>query len=140
MIPTHDYAENKDLKADFSYKEQPSLTYRIMTEDKRISGNCTGLEAIKQAVYKIIFTERYENVIYSSKYGIELADLLGKPVSDVKSELPRRITDALLQDDRITDVTDFEVIKDTVKRNALHVQFTVISTEGTFEAARTVNY
>ena len=45
----------------------------------------------------------------------------------VLSELPRRIKDALLVDNRITDVTDFEFEQNGKK---LLVKFTVISTIG----------
>lgn len=37
-----------------------------------------GMEAVKQAVYKILQTERYKYVIYDWNYGVELEDLLEK--------------------------------------------------------------
>ena len=40
---------------------------------------------------------------------MELADLFGKPIPYVLSEIPRRIREALVQDDRINDVTDFDI-------------------------------
>ncbi|WP_315002264.1 DUF2634 domain-containing protein [uncultured Selenomonas sp.] len=58
---------------------------------------------------KILNTERYEYVIYSWNYGVELADLFGKPIPYVLSEIPRRVREALVQDDRIRDVTDFDI-------------------------------
>jgi phage baseplate assembly protein W len=87
----------------------PSLTYRIRYEkDGQIQGYCDDLEAMKQAIYKIINTERYQYIIYSWNYGIELRDLFGKPIPFVYAEVQRRIEEALLQDDRITKVKDFE--------------------------------
>ena len=45
------------------------------------------------------------------EYGVELADLFGKPLSYALPEVERRITEALLQDDRITAVHDFTFTK-----------------------------
>nr|DAI42438.1 MAG TPA: Protein of unknown function (DUF2634) [Caudoviricetes sp.] len=63
---------------------------------------------MRQAVYKILNTERYQYIIYSWNYGIELEDLFGQPIPYVYAELQRRIEEALLNDDRITNVHDFE--------------------------------
>ena len=73
------------LDKDFEIEEQPSLTYRMQTEEKRIRGHTDGLEAVRQAIYKIIMTERYQYVMYSWNYGIELLDLFGEPVTYVRN-------------------------------------------------------
>lgn len=87
---------------------QPSLTYRLDYENTgQVAGKCDELEAMKQAIYKIINTERYQYLIYSWNYGIELQDLIGQPIPYVYAELQRRITEALEQDDRILEVTNF---------------------------------
>lgn len=52
-------------------------------------------------------TERYQYLIYSWNYGIELSDLYGQPIPYVYAEIQRRITEALLSDDRISNVTNF---------------------------------
>lgn len=93
----------------------------------RISGYVDGLDSVKQAIYLILSTERYQHIIYSWDYGVELLDLIGKPLPYVMSEVPRRITEALTQDDRIEDVTDFEF---EMNGKQLHVKFTVISNVG----------
>lgn len=93
----------------------------------RINGYVDGLEAVAQAVYLILSTERYEFIIYSWDYGVEFVDLIGQPMPYVMSELPRRITEALTQDDRIDDVVDFE-FEQNGKR--LHTTFTVVSNVG----------
>ena len=53
------------LDKDFEVEEQPSFTYKMQTEDNFVRGYTDGLEAVKQAIYKIIMTERYQYVIYS---------------------------------------------------------------------------
>ena len=44
----------------------PSYTYQV--KNGRIHGYIDGLEAMRQAVEKILLTERFEWVIYSSNY------------------------------------------------------------------------
>ncbi|SFE96082.1 Protein of unknown function [Paenibacillus algorifonticola] len=109
---------------------EPSRTYYIDFANKRLSGMTDGLSAIKQAVFKILQTERYRYFIYSFDYGSEL-DLLNESSHlYIRSELKRRITEALLADDRIADVTDFEL---TVEGDKAAVSFTVITDEGSFK-------
>lgn len=93
----------------------------------RINGFVDGLDAVTQAIQLILSTERYKHLIYSWDYGVELYDLVGKPMPYVMSELPRRITEALTQDNRITDVTDFEFERNGKK---LHVTFTAVTNLG----------
>lgn len=87
-------------------------TYRLDLNAKRIGGLIDDKEAMLQAIIKIITTERYSTVIYDGDYGIEKETLIGQDFDYVISELPRRITEALMVDDRIIDVTDFEYTKD----------------------------
>lgn len=115
------------LTQEITEVEYPSRTYAINYDTDRISGYVDGLESVKQAIYLILSSERYEHIIYSWDYGVELLDLYGKPMSYVLSELPRRIKEALRQDDRINDVVDFEFEK---HGNTLHTKFTVISEVG----------
>lgn len=89
---------------------QPNKTYKMRIADEQVLGAIEDkLTAVQQAAYKILNTERYKHVIYSWNYGVELQDLFGKPIPYVLSEIPRRITEALVQDDRINDVTDFDI-------------------------------
>lgn len=135
MIPTTEI-----LTEEITETTYPSRTYQIVvttdSESDRISGYIEDLNSVKQAIYLILGSERYQHLIYSWDYGIELIDLYGKPMPYVMAELPRRITDALTQDDRIETVTDFEF---EVNRNKLHTTFTVISTYGDISAELEVN-
>lgn len=93
--------------ADIDY-HPPSQTYALdYTTDSQVRGYCDEIAAMRQAIYKIINTERYQYIIYSWNYGVELADLFGKPIPYVYAEIQRRITEALLYDDRITKVYKF---------------------------------
>lgn len=128
-----------DLRKDFTMAErQTSRTYRIDIEKGRIYDDTDQLEAMKQAIYKIVNTERYRHAIYSWQYGIELADLLGKSKSYVFPELKRRIEEALTQDDRILSVDSFEF--ETIAPGAVRAAFTVHTIFGNIDWERTVNY
>ena len=105
----------------------PSLTYALNIEAGRIRGKTDGIEAVRQAVYLILCTERYQYLAYSWNYGAELAQLIGKPIALVLPEIERCITEALMQDDRITGVDNFNF---EVNQNRVHCTFTVHSVFG----------
>ncbi|WP_099469452.1 DUF2634 domain-containing protein [Konateibacter massiliensis] len=136
MIPVTNLDD--DLLQDLEETSESSYTYRLNQEMNRINDNCDGLEAVKQAIYKILNTERYEYTIYSEDYGIELEELIGEPTSYVIPELERRIKEAILQDDRVTDVYDFEF--DTPKKNTVVVNFNVETEFGTTDMEMEVEY
>ncbi len=118
--------------------EQPSQTYRMDVSNEAVRGYADNLEAMKQAVFKILQTERYQSLIYSGDYGIELADLFGQPVSYVQPELERRVTEALMQDERIISVSGFRFSQR--KKGELLVSFDVKTIFGEFTSERSVNF
>ena len=121
------------LRQDFKIRRQPSKTFRL--KGGTVAGWADGLEAVKQAVYCVLNTERYESILYSWNYGVELKNLYGKPMGYVKSEVKRRITEALTQDDRIESVDSFSF---TSSGRNLAVSFTVHTALGNFEAGKEV--
>lgn len=126
------------LEQDFEITEQPTHTYKMNLESNLIRGYTDGQEAMKQAIYKILNTERYQYVMYSWNYGIELLDLYGEPVSYVCSELERRITEALTWDDRIQSVDNFEF--NISKKGEILVTFTAHTVFGDVVAEKVVNF
>ncbi len=132
MLPT---AYDDDLTQDFTIEYLPSRTPRLDRDFLRCAGMTDTLQAVEQAVYLILNVERYQWLIYSWDYGVELRDLFGKPVRYCVTEIERRITEALLQDDRITAVQNFRF--ETTKRTVA-TTFTVVSIFGEFEAATEV--
>lgn len=115
----------------------PTKTYKMELDKDRISGHAYEQEAMKQAIYKIIRTERYKYIIYSWNYGIELEDLFGMPVSYCVPEIERRVTEALLQDIRINEVNNFEF--DTSKKGIVLTKFTAYTVFGNIEIAEEVS-
>lgn len=126
------------LEQDFEITEQPTHTYKMNLESNLIRGYTDGQEAMKQAIYKILNTERHQYVMYSWNYGIELLDLYGEPVSYVCPELERRITEALTWDDRIQTVDNFEF--NISKKGEILVTFTAHTVFGDVVAEKVVNF
>lgn len=106
----------------------PSLTYRV--DGNRILGQVDGLNAMVQAVQKVLNTELWSYVIYGDDYGVELDRLIGKEFDFVKSDLERTITSCLEVDDRFISLENFEIVEKG--NDSLLVSFNVISTEGDF--------
>lgn len=132
MLP----AVNDDLQKDFEIEEETSHTYKLDLDNLTIAGYVDDLEAMKQAIYLILNIERYEYLIYSWNYGIELNDLYGQPIPFVLPELKRRITEALVQDSRILGVDNFSF---ETNKGKVHATFTVHTIFGDVEAERVVN-
>ena len=125
-----------ELPDTFTVKRLPSLTFFIDTAKTRIYGMVDGLEAVKQAVYLILETERYVYPVVSWNYGTEIDGLYGEPKYRVYSMLTERISEALLQDDRIESVDGFEMEEG---RNSITATFVVHSIFGVIEQEVTVN-
>ena len=128
MIPTIDLLTQEIEEVKFEGR-----TYKVEVldgEEDRINGFIDELESIKQAIYLILSTERYKYIIYSWDYGVELIDLIGKPIPYCMAEIPRRVKEALLVDNRIENVTDFQFEH---KGKTLHTTFTVVTNVGNVE-------
>lgn len=128
MIPNIDL-----LTQEIKEVQYHGNTYKVEvldSEEDRINGFVDDLESVKQAIYLILSTERYKYIIYSWDYGVELVDLIGKPIPYCMSEIPRRVKEALRVDNRIEDVTDFQFER---KGTTLHTTFTVVTNVGNVE-------
>lgn len=126
MIPTGGSIDTQNTET----VTQPSRTWRVDFERGKLVGMVDGLEAVKQAVFKNLQTERFRYLIYSTNYGLEWDGLIGANPAFVRSELKRRITEALAQDDRIESITNFQI---DIAGNTATIRFTVVSTFGSFQ-------
>lgn len=132
MIPTI----SEQFLQSFTENTIPTKDYALSNDKERVNGFVDGIEAVKQAVFFILNTERYEHLIYSWDYGVELKDLIGMPPSYVIPEVERRVTEALTQDDRIESVSDFQFER---QKEKLHVTFVVHTIYGDIESEVNVN-
>ena len=112
---------------------ETSRTYKLSNTGLR--GSTDEMQALQQAILKVLSTEKYECPIYSFSYGIETEDLIGKNPAFVQAELKRRIVECLLRDERITGVENFNF---SVSGDRLHCSFDVISIFGTINITREV--
>lgn len=96
------------LTTDFMLQGQTFESRTYKAAPAKIEGFVDGLEALRQAIYKILATEQYEYPIYSFNYGIAWKALIGKERPYVRAEMKRMIQEALLRDDRIREVDGFE--------------------------------
>lgn len=122
-----------------TYTEQtgyhPSKTFRI--HDGRIEGTIDGLDAVRQSAELILTTERYAWEIFSTDYGVELEELIGeRRPAYIEADIERRITEALMEDDRITEVKDFSLEFD---RESAHIKLMIVTDFGEIPLERSVS-
>ena len=123
MIPQN----GDDLRQDFTFTTLPSRTFKMNYLAETITGTIDEVKAVEQAIYLILNTERYEWLIHSWDYGVELRNLIGQDVEFCIPEIERRVREALLQDDRITAVENFQF---EVNKKKVLTTFTVVSIFG----------
>ncbi|PKM75266.1 MAG: hypothetical protein CVU92_02330 [Firmicutes bacterium HGW-Firmicutes-17] len=104
----------------------PSKTFAAGESEAVMIDN---LEAVKQAVEIILDVNRYESPILPWSFGNEMRNLIGEPMDFAAIESERYIKEALKQDDRITDVVDFEF---TDNGGALLASYRVVTIYGDF--------
>lgn len=95
------YLDDDDLNED---EEDTSPTYTFKVVNGRIRSMTDELDAMQQAVDKILKTERFVYQIYDEDYGNDLPELIGESIDYAVSEAERMTVEALEADDRITSV------------------------------------
>lgn len=133
MIPTWIKTEQIATKV----VNQPSKTYHLDLQRGRIVGFVDGYEAIKQAIIKIMLTEKYAYVIYDHYYGVGLEQYIGKDISFVVADLGSTIENALLYDDRILAVNDIEITRGS-NIDGLLVKYSVETVDGVLNGEQEV--
>lgn len=102
-----------DIEDALEEVEIPAKTYKIDFDNKRIIGKTDGMEAVKQFIKKALLTTRGKyQILYSDDYGSDIENaLLGESVTQdyIYTVVPALIKEALLIDDRISDVYSIEV-------------------------------
>lgn len=118
-----------------SIQRQPDAVHHI-TNIERITGAIDLLEAVKQSVFCRLATEQGAHAIYPPEFGLQALDLIGKDYSYTASELMRRIKECLAQDDRVTDVKDFQP---TELKGGLYIAFRVATIYGDIDSNYTLS-
>ncbi len=93
-----------------------------------------GKDVLKQWIHKTILTAkgRFRVYIDSPEYGVRIDDLVGSiyPLDFIKKEVENELTEALMQNEQIIALRDFDA---EMEESKLTVRFTVDSTFEEFE-------
>lgn len=119
----------QDRVRQLTPRERPTRTYKLDFDKGAVGGTIEGKDALKQFVHKAVITARFRFPIYDDQYGCELEDLIGQdiPFELFETEVRRVIREALIYDERINDVRDFNIRKEDDK---VFIEFTVDSIYG----------
>ena len=81
----------------------PTKTWKMCLRTQRIVESINDEEALEQFVFKALRTARYRYRIFDGEYGSEIISLIGSNLTKelVEAEIPRKVEDALIYDDRI---------------------------------------
>lgn len=114
-------------------EEKPTKTYRLDIENERIVGYVDGIEAVEQAILKILLTPRFKCLIYDDQYGNELSDvIISKDASQdfITSSAEGFVRDALIVDSRIISVGNFSA---SIEGDECNIRFVAETIYGNIE-------
>lgn len=94
------------LGTEVTFESYPTRTWHVDQNTWRISGFTDELKAMAQAVQIALNVRRFRWQIYTPNSGHEI-EAEGYGLETARVRLTSQIRDALMQDDRIKDVTDF---------------------------------
>lgn len=107
----------------------PNRTYQLDLDNGRIVGFVDGMEALRQAAKKALYTPRFDCLAYDDQYGSEIKSLLGnKNVTReyIEAEMEFILKDTLCQDGRITDIHDLDMSFDSDEAQFSFVMDTIL--------------
>lgn len=113
MIPSSSELVQEEQNSG-AFEIRPTKTYKIDFENKRIIGTVDDKDAVMQFIRKVLSTDKYAFEIYDWYYGNELRKLIGQTYDYAVTRIPNIFREALLVDDRITNVHDFTFTKPTI--------------------------
>ena len=118
---------------------QTGLTYYINSKIGRICSMVDGKEAIIQAIYKALDTEKMGYEIYGWLYGLDMEPFIGQDLDYIQTNIQSYIEDCLLQDDRINSIQNLTVEQQEI--DSCLITFNVDTTEGIIEGiTKEINY
>lgn len=121
---------NSDNLIDIDeFESPPSLTYRLDFINRRIIGKVDDKEAVMQFIKKVLDTSKYAYSSYDWYYGNEILSLTGQSYDYIITELPRIVDEALLVDDRIISIQNWNFSKINV--DSISASFLVRTIFGT---------
>ena len=116
-----------DLRQDFTFTVLPSRTFKMNHDTKTITGTIDQVRAVERGVFRSLNGKGEEGLFYSGNFGFEKMRLVGKPVDYGIPEIKGVIREALLRDDGISAVDNFQF---EVNKKKVLTTFRVVSIFG----------
>lgn len=126
--------DDQDDDGEVVEEALPSKTYAVV--NGRITGVIDGMDAVVQAIDKILKTNRFVNMIYSEQYGNDLDELVGEDFAYVEADIERVLQEALQADDRIDDVSVLSIRQ--TGRDSVEISVSVTTAFGSTTLAQEV--
>ena len=124
--------DTEDLANINAESTQPSLTYKLDLTTGRILGMIDGAEAVRQAILKILLTERYAYLIYDWYYGIGIEKYVGLGLAYLKADITEALREGLQYDNRILSVDSVTAVRGE-KLDTVVISSTVTTIYGVVE-------
>lgn len=105
----------------------PTRAFMIDFDEKKVGGIIDGVDALKQAIYIALMTERYKYPVFSHYYGTDYRDAFSDGYVEAMGKVRYAVEDSLRYDDRILSVGDFVFEKNGT---SMRVSFKVKSIYG----------
>nr|DAS06272.1 MAG TPA: Protein of unknown function (DUF2634) [Caudoviricetes sp.] len=131
-------SDTKTIKEDDSQVVKVPREYGIDFTTGQLTGKIVeGLEAIKVWIWLCLHTERFRHAIYSADYGTSLEQYIGHMLSEeyINTDCESEISDALLINEYIESIEDFEAVRNS---DSLNISFRVVTKFGSFEVDEVV--
>ena len=123
QLPSKTYKLNLNVITTY---EEDNMLKTIETD--RIEGYVDKVDAVKQAIYHILMTERYAYLIYDDNYGVELEQYIGADLEYIETTIEDTLKEALTHDLRIYDIKVNSVNK--IDTDKVLINFTAFTTYG----------
>ena len=131
-------SDTKTIKEEDSQVVKMPKEYGIDFQTGQLTGKIVeGIEAIKVWIWLCLHTERFRHAIYSADYGTSFEQYIGHVLSDeyINTDCESEISDALLINEYIESIEDFEAVKDG---EHLRVSFRAVTKFGNIEVDENV--
>lgn len=131
-------SDTKAIKEDDSQVVKVPREYGINFQTGQLTGKIVeGLEAIKVWIWLCMHTERFRHAIYSADYGTSLEQYIGHMLSEeyINTDCESEISDALLINEYIESIEDFEAVRNS---DGLNISFRVVTKFGSLEVDEVV--
>ena len=131
-------SDTKTIKEDDSQVVKIPREYGIDFATGQLTGKIVeGIEAIKVWIWLCMHTERFRHAIYSADYGTSLEQYIGHMLSEeyLNTDCESEITDALLINEYIESIEDFEAVRNS---DSLNISFRVVTKFGSIEVDENV--